>query len=49
MFSLGEAYERFWPMEPRAKPHVVELAGVRDGDAVPDVGAGTGALTSAGI
>jgi SAM-dependent methyltransferase len=48
MFSLGDAYERFMGRWSRAlAPLLVEFAGVRDGDAVLDVGSGTGALTAA--
>lgn len=34
-------------LEPRAARHVVARAGIRDGDLVVDLGAGTGALTAA--
>ena len=48
IFSAAQAYERFmgrWSR--RLAPRFVEFAGVRDGDAVLDIGSGTGALTSA--
>ena len=48
MFSAGDAYERFMGRWSRAlAPLLVEFAGVRDRDAVLDVGSGTGALTAA--
>src|SRR4029450_9174046 len=47
-FSAGDAYERFmgrWSGE--LAPRLIRFAGVRDGDAVLDVGSGTAALTAA--
>lgn len=48
MFSGGDRYERFmgrWSRE--LAPALVKLADVRDGNAVLDVGSGTGALSAA--
>ena len=48
IFSRGDAYERFMGRRSRElAPLLVEFARVRDGDAVLDVGSGTGALTTA--
>lgn len=48
MFSAPEAYERFMGRWSRQlAPLLVRFAGVQDGDAVLDVGSGTGALTTA--
>jgi len=48
LFSAGEAYERFmgrWSRD--LAPLLVRFAGVQNGDAILDVGSGTGALTAA--
>lgn len=48
MFSGAQAYERFmgtWSRE--LAPQLVRFAGVKDGEAVLDVGSGTGALSAA--
>ena len=48
MFSAADAYERFmgrWSRE--VAPLLVTFAGIREADAVLDVGSGTGALTAA--
>lgn len=48
LFSEGDAYERFmgrWSRE--LAPRLVRFAGVRDGEALLDVGSGTGALSAA--
>jgi SAM-dependent methyltransferase len=48
MFSLGDAYERFMGRWSRKlAPLLVQFAAVDDGDAVADIGSGTGALTAA--
>lgn len=48
IFSQAEAYEAFMGRWSRSLAHsFVGFAGVRDGDAVLDVGSGTGALTAA--
>ena len=48
MFSAGDAYERFMGRWSRALAVLlVEFAGVHDGDAVIDVGSGTGAPAAA--
>jgi SAM-dependent methyltransferase len=48
MFSAGDAYERFMGRWSRSLgPLLVRFAGVRDGEAVLDVGSGTGALAAA--
>lgn len=48
IFSEADAYERFMGRWSRSlAPTLVRFAGVRDGDAVLDVGSGTGALAAA--
>jgi SAM-dependent methyltransferase len=48
MFSLGDSYERFMGRWSRKlAPLLVQFAGVIDGEAVADIGSGTGALTAA--
>ena len=48
MFSVGDAYDTFMGrLSRRLAPLLVRFAGVADGDAVLDVGCGTGSLTAA--
>src|SRR5262245_2297492 len=48
MFSAAQGYERFMGRWSRSlAPAFVRFAGLRDGDAVLEVGSGTGALTAA--